>query len=63
MNNEVYSRIGHFKEYVRQLNEHITANDTTGTVSTINKFKKVVMKDDHNQHANQFILDCLKTKN
>ena len=63
MNTELYSRIGQFKQYINQLNEHISANDNPNAVSTINKFKKIIMKDDHQQHANQFILDCLKTKN
>jgi hypothetical protein len=29
----------------------------------MSKFKKAVLKEDINQHLNQFTLDCLKAKN
>ena len=63
MTTELFSRISHIKQYINQLHQHISANDNHNAVSTISKFKKTVMKEDPQTHANQFLLDVLRAKN
>lgn len=63
MSADIFSRINHFKQYINELSEHLSTNDNPKASNTISKFKKVVMKEDLHQHANQFLLDCLKAKN
>ena len=63
MTTELYSRISQIKQYINQLHQHLSVNDHINATTIINKFKKATMKDDPHLHANQFLLDCLKTKN
>lgn len=63
MSADLFSRITHFKQYINELSKHLSSNDNPKAATTISKFKKVVMKEDPQQHANQFLLDCLKAKN
>lgn len=63
MSAEVLSRLNHFKSYINELSEHISVNDNVNAVNAINKFKKMTLKENPQQHANQFLLDCLKAKN
>ena len=45
------------------MSDIINLNDHNQALSMMSKFKKVVLKEDINQHTNQFALDCLKAKN
>ena len=58
----VCSQLSKYPGLADQLHQHINTNDHQNATVIINKFKKAVMKNDPAQHANQFLLDCLKTK-
>jgi hypothetical protein len=63
MNSEHLLRLSQIKNYVSTLNDSITVSDHLQALTMMSKFKKAVLKQDVNQHSNQFVLDCLRAKN
>jgi hypothetical protein len=63
MNSELLLRLSQIKQYIGTLNDSLAVNNHTHASAVVNKFKKAMSKSEEHVHANQFILDCLKTKN
>jgi hypothetical protein len=53
------SRISQIKQYISTLSDNIAANDHHNAMTMMTRFKKAIVKDD----PNQFLFDCLKSKN
>lgn len=63
MNSELMVRLSQIKQYVSSLNDSIAVGDRSHAAAVVNKFKKAISKSEEHVHANQFILDCLRTRN
>lgn len=63
MNSELMVRLSQIKQYISSLNDSIAVSNHSHAAAVVNKFKKVMSKSEEHVHANQFILDCLRTRN
>jgi hypothetical protein len=63
MNSELLLRLSQIKQYISSLNDSLAVSNHSHAAATVTKFKKAMSKTEEHVHANQFILDCLRTRN
>lgn len=63
MNSELQLRLSQIKQYISSLQDSISVNNHVQASTVVSRFKKAMSKSEEHVHANQFLLDCLRTRN